>query len=156
MALAPPPVYIHASETPLSEEIRNAIHIYVNGEDCVPSLSLASVFDLLIVLREVQKMKLTCEDRKKILGSKQMPNEGQENFALFQKLEEAINAKQTAYMPLLHPVENINFMYQTENGSQSMTRMNAKKFSERIVILDKMLMDHIQPFYQSAIERVIE
>ena len=68
VALAPPPVY--RPRTPqllIPEDIQQSILIFVNGNDCVPRLSLANCAWLLSALRAVDGLNLTALDQLSII-----------------------------------------------------------------------------------------
>jgi hypothetical protein len=60
IALAPPPVF-HPSRLP--DQISNKIEIYIHGNDCVPSLSLAVIKKLLLTMEKVDNLKLSYLER---------------------------------------------------------------------------------------------
>ena len=66
MALAPPPVYRSTKKLP--PKILDSINIYINRQDCVPRMSLASVAKLVAILRAVDKLKLTPYEQLQVLA----------------------------------------------------------------------------------------
>merc|ERR1712170_10323 len=79
IALAPPPVY--RSTNLKSSKFNENINIFVNGNDCVPRLSLANMAKLLAMLRAFDKVELNVQDYLKILA-------GIEDSEVTEKLEE--------------------------------------------------------------------
>ncbi len=57
IALAPPPVY--RSNTPLPRDVVKRIEIYINNNDCVPSLSIAVIAQLSAMMKAVDDLKFS-------------------------------------------------------------------------------------------------
>ena len=66
VALAPPPVYrprSRSSGVSVPKDIQEAINIYINNQDCVPRMSLASIAKLLAMIRVVDALPLTAYEQ---------------------------------------------------------------------------------------------
>ena len=71
VALAPPPIYRPADkDKALPETVREAIDIYINGRDCVPRMSLATLTKVISMVRAVDDIEMTAfEQVRTINGS---------------------------------------------------------------------------------------
>ena len=60
VALAPPPIYRPADQNKaLPKRVREGIDIYINGQDCVPRMSLATLMKVISMARAVDEIEMT-------------------------------------------------------------------------------------------------
>ena len=65
VALAPPPIF-RPTRRKVSSKFSNAIDIYINSQDCVPRMSLASMAKLLAMVRAVDAIEMSAMDKFKV------------------------------------------------------------------------------------------
>merc|ERR1712037_412731 len=154
IALAPPPVFRPGGKQGVSTRVVEAIEIYINNCDIVPRLSLASIAHLLACLRAVDELKLSLGTQFDILIGEPGPQ--------FPKVVEAVqSARQDSFPYLEHPgrifylkrsssKEKLRTVFRQEWLSQE-----SSSFTEKIFLLDNMVLDHIQPSYEEALNNII-
>ena len=174
VALAPPPVY--RPRTPslqLQENIQQNILIFVNGNDCVPRLSLANCAWLLSALRAVDGLNLTVLDQLSIIFQKtsykkelplmQPVQTVKENLMKVITAIQGIDGQyQEKFRYLSHPSTDVYYLdpvYSDDNNgsnisSVSLIRKKAKHFSHLLLMFSKMLADHFQWSYEDALNKV--
>ena len=170
VALAPPPVY--RSSTCLKKEDQQNVMIFVNGNDCVPRLSLANCAWLLAALRAVDNLNLTALDILSIifqkLTDKELPVMQSTNIvnANLQKVLMALSGIDGQYQEkfkyLSHPSSYVYYLsptYGKDNKgtkclSVSLIRKKAKHFSHLLLMFSKMIDDHFQWNYDNALNKI--
>ncbi len=94
IALAPPPVY--RSSTPLPNDVIKKIEIYINNNDCVPSLSIAVIARLSAMMKAVDDLKFSPLEIADLLRNSVLyPNNMDDLIA-------AIDGPDQTYFPYLH------------------------------------------------------
>jgi len=149
VALAPPPVFRPGGGQGLSTRVVDAIEIYINNCDIVPRLSLASIAHLLACLRAVDELKLSLGTQFDILIGEPGPQ--------FPKVVEAVQgARQDSFAYLEHP-GRIYYLKRnsTKEKLRTVFRQESSSFSEKIFLLDNMVLDHIQPSYEEALNNIL-
>ena len=94
IALAPPPVY--RSDTPLPSEVIKKIEIYINNNDCVPSLSIAVVAKLSAMMKSVDDLKFSLLEITDLLHYSTLFPQNMD------QLIAAIDGAEQTYFPYLH------------------------------------------------------
>ena len=145
LALAPPPVY-RARKSP--KTFQENIDIFINGNDCVPRLSLANMAKLLAMLRAFDKVELNVQDYLKILA-------GIEDSEVTEKLEE--------FSQILDGVDQDQFPNMQHHGKIFYFKREADHFkiydtpgnffSESLLLFENMVLDHLQPYYEEAFSK---
>ena len=154
-------------------ENQQSILIFVNGNDCVPRLSLANCAWLLSALRAVDGLNLTVLDQLSIIfqrtsNKKELPLI-QPIQIVKENLQKVISAMQgidvnyqEKFRYLSHPSKDVYYLnpvYNDDNKgsnilSVSLIRKKAKHFSHLLLMFSKMLADHFQWSYEAALNKV--
>nr|XP_040581854.1 uncharacterized protein LOC121130167 isoform X2 [Lepeophtheirus salmonis] len=151
IALAPPPVF--RSDADIPHKIKNAIKIFINTSDIVPSLSLATVALFISILRQLDNLNLTMENIFYILmGSK---NEVTEKNV--QNIKEVIQSANQDSFPYLEHPGNIYYFSKTKDGTNRTFIKNqvSEYFSRKIRLFDGMIVNHLHGNYEVAFDNVI-
>ena len=170
IALAPPPVYRPGDMAKkLEEDIQKNIIIFVNGNDCVPRLSLANCAWLLAALRGIDNLKLTTYDQLSIIvqksTTKELPILRPTNVVndLLKQCQTAIANIDVQYQEkfkyLGHPSHFVYYLSPTYDKdikilSVSLVRKKAKYFSHLLLMFSKMIADHFQWNYEESLNKV--
>ena len=174
VALAPPPVFRpRTPNQPLQEDIQQNILIFVNGNDCVPRLSLANCAWLLSALRAVDGLNLSVLDQLSIIFQKTTYKKELPLIQPIQTVKENLQKVITAmqgidvhyqekFRYLSHPSKDVYYLnpiYNDNNKgsnvlSVSLIRKKAKHFSHLLLMFSKMLADHFQWSYEAALNKV--
>eukprot|EP00096_Caligus_rogercresseyi_P014432 TRINITY_DN6951_c0_g1_i1.p1 TRINITY_DN6951_c0_g1~~TRINITY_DN6951_c0_g1_i1.p1 ORF type:complete len:447 (+),score=130.29 TRINITY_DN6951_c0_g1_i1:70-1410(+) len=151
IALAPPPVF--RSEVSLPSRVKDAIKIFINTCDIVPSLSLATVALFISILRELDNLDLSLESIFYIMmGSKS--DETQETII---RIREAIkNANQDSFPYLEHPGHIYYFSKAMDGTNRTFIKNQVSEyFSRKIRLFDGMVANHLHGNYETAFDNVI-
>ena len=151
IALAAPPVY--RAEVPLPDKVSKAMVIYVNNFDCVPRLSLGSIARLLVSMRAVDNLGLTLTEQLSILAGRSGDENVQKNSS---RLVEAVRSARQDKFPILEHPGTI-FHARKEAGdkeSQILYRSQSRQFTEVLLLLDDMVLDHLHTSYQVTLENI--
>ncbi len=136
IALAPPPVY--RSDQKLPNEIIDSIKIYINNNDCVPSLSLGTVRRYLAAMWQIDRLELennTDNDMNKVI----------------QAIEDAENED----IPYLqHPGQIFHMDYNGTRHSYNIRRRLSEDFAASITISFGMVISHLWLCYKIAFMKV--
>ena len=170
VALAPPPVYRpgNMSKTLEGDVLENII-IFVNGNDCVPRLSLANCAWLLSALRAVDSLNLSIYDQLSIIVQKgtekelpivQSSNIVNDNLRKVAIAIQGIGGEyQNRFKYLNHPSADVYYLEPTtkKNGKDpvSLIRRNAKHFSHLLLVFSQMIAHHFQWSYESSLDKVV-
>lgn len=171
IALAPPPVYRPANILkPLEEYVQKKIIIFVNGNDCVPRLSLANCAWLLSALRAIDNLNLSVYEQLSIIvqkgTAKELPIIQPSNIVNnnLQKVTTAIRGIDGQYQErfkyLNHPSAYVYYLESSGKGSPRtnspvlLVRRKAKYFSHLLLVFSKMIADHLQWNYDAALDKV--
>jgi len=144
-ALAPPPVY--RSEQNLPDEIVNSIEIYINNNDCVPSLSLGTVKKLLNTMIQVDEMKMSTVGVGLLLAGKDI-------FGDMESLIHTIESAEQKDFPYLHHPGTIFHLECRKKKSYHILRRPSDVFSTNLAVRLGMVLDHIQDGYKTAFSKV--
>ena len=172
VALAPPPVYRPEDGMSfLEKNVQKNILIFVNGNDCVPRLSLANCAWLLAALRAVDNINLTVYDQLSIvfqnittekLSIMQPAHTVKENLKKVLLAIQGIDGQyQEKFKYLSHPSSVVYYLkpiYDNTGAtisSVSLVRKNAKYFSHILLMFSKMIADHFQWSYEAALDKVV-
>ena len=179
VALAPPPVYRHMnpSHTHIPNHIQEKIMIFVNGNDCVPRLSLANCAWLLSAMKAIDNLNLTTYDKLSIIIQKGTAKElpiiqsseiVNQNLKKVRMAIQGIDASyQEQFKYLNHPT---NYVYYLQDHSMEyseceslsvpkrssifLVRRKAKHFSHLLLVFSKMIAHHFQWSYASSLDKV--
>jgi len=173
VALAPPPVYRPAnSDISIEEQVHQNIIIFVNGNDCVPRLSLANCAWMISALKAVDNLNLSSYDQLSIIiqkrTSKDVPiiqpsNVVNENLTRVLKAIQGIDGKyQERFKYLNHPSTYIYYLVPENKGSDSkdnfhpisLVRKKAKYFSHLLLVMSEMIAHHVHWSYEAALDKV--
>ena len=171
IALAPPPVYRPSSILkPLDAYIQQRIIIFVNGNDCVPRLSLANCAWLLSALRAVDNLSLSAYEQLSIIVQKGTAKELpiiQPSIIVNKNLGKVMAAMrgidvqyQERFKYLNHPSHYLYYLEPSETSSRqtnspvSLVRRKAKYFSHLLLFFSKMIVHHLQWNYDAALDKV--
>ena len=147
VALAPPPVYRTASNL---AKFNQNINIYINGNDCVPRLSLANMAKLLATLREIDKESISIQDTLKILAGLNEP----EVLNNLDKLAETISkVDQKQFAKLEHPGQ-VFYLRKVDSKNFKVFSTPGEYFSSSLLLFENMALDHLQPYYEEAFANV--
>ena len=147
VALAPPPVYRTASNL---AKFNQHINIYINGNDCVPRLSLANMAKLLATLREIDKESISIPDTLKILAGLNEP----EVLNKLDKLAETISkVDQKQFAKLEHPGQ-VFYLRKVDSKNFKVFSTPGEYFSSSLLLFENMALDHLQPYYEEAFANV--
>lgn len=147
VALAPPPVYRSASNL---AKFNQHINIYINGNDCVPRLSLANMAKLLATLREIDKESISIQDTLKILAGLNKP----EVLNNLDKLAETISkVDQKQFAKLEHPGQ-VFYFRKVDPKNFKVFSTPGEYFSSSLLLFENMALDHLQPYYEEAFANV--
>ena len=147
VALAPPPVF--RSKKKIPEKFTKNIQIFVNGNDCVPRLTLANMAQVIAMIRAIDDSELDTKDYLKILA-------GIEDEDVKTKLDNLVNqitnVKQNEFPNLDHP----GSIYYLKNNAEGTTmfKTSGQYFSKSLLLFDGMVLDHLQPYYEAAFANV--
>ena len=151
VALAPPPVY-RAEGRPLPDRIADAIAIYINRQDCVPRLSLASIAKLVSMVKAVDKLKLSPSEQLRVLSGLG----GEESGTNLKRIIDAVDGIEQDRFPFLEHPGRINYMYSVEDlEGFRIAKENSQTFSHKLVLLEWMVLHHLEPYYREAFDKVI-
>ncbi len=156
VALAPPPVY--RSTTPLPPETSEHITCYINGQDCVPRMSLGSVAWLLAALRAVDALKISPVEHLELLtgitaSGEEGKKKAEENLEL---LEETVKSIQQDRFPFLEHPGKIKYLCpraaQEKAGEQKylVVKQPSTVFSKKLALSERMILDHLELNYRYA------
>ena len=121
VVLAPPPIYRPANkDKALPKRVRDAIDIYINGQDCVPRMSLATLMKVISVARAVDAIEMTAyEQVQMIMGTLAGMDETtpaiKENLGKVQKVISEIDQDR---FPFLEHPGKIHFLFPS-HGKES-------------------------------------
>ena len=147
VALAPPPVYRSASNL---AKFNQHINIYINGNDCVPRLSLANMAKLLATLREIDKESISIQDTLKILAGLNEP----EVLNNLDRLAETISkVDQKQFAKLEHPGQ-VFYLRKVDSKNFKIFSIPGEYFSSSLLLFENMALDHLQPYYEEAFANV--
>ena len=147
VALAPPPVYRTASNL---AKFNQHINIYINGNDCVPRLSLANMAKLLATLREIDKESISIQDTLKIFAGLSEP----EVLNNLDRLAETISkVDQKQFAKLEHPGQ-IFYLRKVDPKNFKVFSTPGEYFSSSLLLFENMALDHLQPYYEEAFDNV--
>jgi len=151
IALAAPPVYRPGSSLP--EHVISAIQIYINNYDCVPRLSLGSVARLLASMRAVDSLGLSLSEQLSIL----MERESENVEKNMKRLLEAVKLARQDKFPLLdHPGRIFHAQkLPGEETHQVMHTSHSQLFTEALLLLDNMILDHLHTSYETTFQNII-
>jgi hypothetical protein len=111
MALAPPPVF-REGDKKFTSHVREAIDIYIFGQDCIPRVSLASAARLLAALRAVDKLDLSPKQTLSVLAAdsdeKSLDEETQKNLA---SVSDAVAEAPQERFPFLDHPGKVHYLY---------------------------------------------
>ena len=114
MALAPPPIYRPANKSKsLPKRVRDSIDIYINGQDCVPRMSLATVTEVISMARAVDAIEMTAQEQVQMiigtLAGKDKTTPGiKENLSKVQRVISEIDQDR---FPFLEHPGKIHFLF---------------------------------------------
>ena len=148
IALAPPPVY--RSTNLKSSKFNENINIFVNGNDCVPRLSLANMAKLLATLRAIDKISLSVQDTLKILAGLE---ESEVNANLNQLAEIISKVEQKQFPQLQHPGK-VFYLRRINSKEFGVFSTPGEFFSSSLLLFENMALDHLQPYYEEAFANV--
>lgn len=156
VALAPPPIFRSEDDDDLDPDIVKQLHIYINNQDCIPRMSLGSIATLLAMIRAVDGLKLTgYQQLQLITGISDNQEELEETRGL---LETAIQTVDQDRFPYLQHPGKIHYLFKslekTEDGFFVIPE-NSSFFSRQILILDRMIVDHLKEYYFEALTKAI-
>jgi len=148
IALAPPPVY--RSTDLQASQLNQNINIFVNGNDCVPRLSLANMAKLLATLRAIDKINLSVQDTLKILAGL---GESEVNANLNQLAETISKVEQKQFPQLQHPGK-VFYLRRVDSKNFRIFSTPEDFFSSSLLLFENMALDHLQPYYEEAFANV--
>ena len=148
IALAPPPVYRSANLK--SSKFNENINIFVNGNDCVPRLSLANMAKLLATLRAIDKISISVQDTLKILAGRE---ESEVNANLNQLAETISKVEQKQFPQLQHPGK-VFYLRRINSKEFGVFSTPGEFFSSSLLLFENMALDHLQPYYEEAFANV--
>ena len=148
IALAPPPVYRSNSKT---SKFNQNINIFINGNDCVPRLSLANMAKLLATLRAFDQISISIQDTLKILAGLEDNTEVEANL---DKLAIAITNVEQDQFPKLEHLGNIFYMRKVDSNIFKVFSTPGEFFTDSLLLLENMALDHLQPYYEEAFANV--
>ena len=146
VALAPPPVYRSRSVDKYSQNI----DIFINGNDCVPRLTLANMAKLMSMLRAVDQVPLSVQDHLKIIAGVDDP-EVSKNL---EKLSQALSQADQDQFPKLEHPGKIFYLHKEAPKKFKILTSPGKYFSENLLFFENMVLDHLQPYYEEAFANV--
>ena len=157
VALAPPPVFrSKSSKRTLPSRVSDAITIYVNRQDCVPHMSLATIAKLLGYARAVDGLDLTALQQLQVLAG--LDND--EAKANKIKVAEAMKTShQNRFAYLEHP-GRINFFYSADEATMDakegffLAREPSTAFSRELLLMQWMVLHHLESYYREAFDKV--
>ena len=143
IALGSPPVF-RAKDGQIDRNIVENTNIYVNSQDVVPSLSFGSVVNLMAMLRMVDRLGMSLEEKVGVL----MGSDGA--LANTKKIRSCVkDVKQDKFPFLHHPGEVIKM---TGGGDQvkleRMTVPRVERMVSSIRIDETMITDHLYTKYE--------
>ncbi|XP_059086966.1 uncharacterized protein LOC131883499 isoform X2 [Tigriopus californicus] len=156
VAIAPPPVYRTDSQVP--KDMKDAINIYINNQDCVPRMCLGSIAKLLAMVRAVDKLNIEKRDQFKVFIGYD-DDETKQNFARIQSVIQEI--KQDRFPFLEHP-GIINYLYKLKpvegegddlSDKMCVVNQDSASFTRELIILERMILDHLKPYYIKAFDK---
>ena len=133
-----------AKDGQIDRSIVENVNIYVNSQDVVPSLSFGSVANLMVMLRMVDMLGLSLEEKVGVL----MGSDGA--LTNTKNIRDAIkDVKQDKHPLLQHPGEVIRM---TGGGNQleleKMTMPSVERMVTSIKIDEAMITDHLYTKYE--------
>ena len=147
VALAPPPVF--RSEHSLPAKISSAIQIYVNKNDLVPRLSLASVAKLLATVTEVDSLGLSLAEQLAVLRDRDT-SEVRRNLRTLREIIRTDGQSSPDFPEHPGTVYHIR-RSKTDEKKHLVFRSKSKAFSRKIVLTENMITDHCSVGYAEAI-----
>ena len=149
IALAAPPVY--RAEIALPARVSTAVEIYINNYDCVPRLSLGSIARLLVSMRAVDNLGLTLTEQLSILAGRSDDENVQKNTS---RLVEAVMAARQDKFPILEHPGTIFHARKGDKDSQVLYRSQSRQFTEVLLLLDDMVLDHLHTSYEQTLDNI--
>ena len=146
VALAPPPVF--RSDQVLPSAISSAIQIYVNNNDIVPRLSMASVTRLLATVREVDSLGLSLSEQLAILADRDTADVRRN----LENLRGIIRTQRESFPDLDHPGTIYHIRRsKTDQKKHLVYPSKSKAFTRAILLLENMIVDHLRGSYLATI-----
>ena len=158
IAIAPPPVYRSCYVIP--NEMKAAIKIFVNKNDCVPRMSLANTAKIIAMMSVIdQNEEMTIQEYWKILGPKKLTKASEDDIdkildGLAQALQRA-TPPQDQFPVLDHP-GTIYHLLKVGQVGNVLYRRKSHYFSRLLSLhdLDDMFKHHKSYKYKRAFEKV--
>ena len=151
-ALAPPPVF--RSEN--IEKYQDKIDIFINENDCVPRLSLANIAKLLAIMEAIDDIELPLKDQIMIYGGFKDTPYLLEDFKELVKI--VTETEQDQFPRLEIPGRVFHFCRSKNKLHPSRFRLYTNSqdfFSDSLLLLKRMILNHLQPAYEDALNNVI-
>ena len=147
VALAPPPVF-GPNHSSLIENFDKSIHIYVNNNDIVPHLGLATVANLYEEARAVDATQLNPVEKASFV----FHTNSEENMD--KVMAASLKAKQGEYVFLRDPVTKVKYFHEVDRSRTVLVDVDEDVFSDRIWLLKRAVLDHRKGAYRRAFDSV--
>ena len=127
------------------------IDIFVNNDDCIPRMSLASIAKLVKMVRAVDSLNLTAREHLQLIFQPDATPESTENY---NRIKDAItNITQDTFGYLEHPGK-IHYIKRIETDDVvtfSLSQQRSERLSQDVFLQDRMVYDHLSQYYDEAL-----
>ena len=126
------------------------IDIFINNDDIIPRISLASIVKMFKMLRAIDSLDLSNYEVFQLIFQ---PTYTEDTSSNMEKVRNAIDNIQLEDIHLLHHPGRIHYFHRKkidESLEYFISEQQSFSFSNDILILDQMVFDHTQPYYEEA------
>ena len=126
------------------------IDIFINNDDIIPRISLASIVKMFKMLRAIDSLDLSNYEVFQLIFQ---PTYTEDTSSNMEKVRNAIDNIQLEDIHLLHHPGRIHYFHRKkidECLEYFISEQQSFSFSNDILILDQMVFDHTQPYYEEA------
>ena len=131
----------------------NNIDIFINNDDIIPRISLASIVKLLKMIRAIDNLNLTNYEIFQLIFQPGYTEESTQNM---DKIQAAIEDIKLDDIHFLHHPGRIHYFHRKmvdDTIEHFLSEQETFAFSNDIILLDQMVFDHTQPYYEEAFEK---
>ena len=144
VALGPAPVYRARSE--LADLYRERVRIYINDRDVVPHLSLGSVANFLVVLREIDNLGLTLDEQLAVI----MWRQDEETVSNRERVRRVASSAQQDQFDFLHHPGQVTRVFSSgeDIALEEQSPEQGLLMAENLEIFETMISDHLHTSYR--------
>ena len=129
------------------------IDIFINNDDIIPRISLAAIVKIMKMIRAIDNLNLTNYEIFQLIFQPEYSEETIKNMA---KIRSTIEKVKLDDIPFLHHPGRIHYFHRKkvlDSIEYFLSEQESFAFSNDIILLDQMVFDHTQPYYEEAFEK---